>query len=380
MVYCCVVVCVAGIRGFGSPRYGWDVLGYSGVVLSYDSNDPVVIHGGAYGALRDAAPAAVVHELTSSSPYRAEVAHNPQAFIEQLSFYRMRMLYSSLLYVLYKCGVNIVQAASAVSALSYVLLALVGLLWMKRHLDPVCAALVSGFLFLSSPFTHVANIPTPDGLAALIVVAAGYAFLEAGNRRLSFVLLTVAVLVRHETAILGLMFSAWLLLFRRAERLRARLACFAASSSAILGAYVFVTRLNGAYGWRTLFHHTFIDPLVHPASAFVSVGPDDYFRAVATELVPSALATSVIPYMLVLAIALVLHVRSGGGLALDEPWVMFSCVLLFNFMVRTLLFPALFERFFLAHYLIFAVLAVRTLRLGSRDVYGLDTGPRGDTR
>ncbi|WP_437995324.1 hypothetical protein WMF26_28930 [Sorangium sp. So ce185] len=356
------------------------MLGYSGVALSYESSDPVVIHGGAYGALRDAAPAAVVHELTSSSPYRAEVAQDPRAFVEQLSFYRMRMVSSSLLYLLYKCGVNVARAASAVSALSYVLLALVGLSWMMRHLDPICAVLVSSFIFLSSSFTHVASLPTPDGLAALIVVAAGYAFLEAGNRRLSFVLLTVAVLVRHETAILGLMFSAWLLLFRRAERLRARLACFAASSSAILGAYVLVTRLNGAYGWRTLFYHTFIDPLVHPASALVSVGLDDYFRAVATGLVPSVLTSSVIPYMLLPAIAFVLHVRSGGGLALDEPWVMFPCVLLLNVMVRTLLFPALFERFFLAHYLIFAVLAARTLRLGLRDVYGLDTGPRVDTR
>ncbi|WP_437721401.1 hypothetical protein [Sorangium sp. So ce861] len=290
------------------------------------------------------------------------------------------MAYSSLLYLLYKCGVNIVRAASAVSALSYVLLALVGLSWMKRHLDPICAVLVSSFVFLSFPFTHVASIPTPDGLAALIVVAAGYVFLEAGNQRLSFVLLTVAVLVRHETAILGLMFSAWLLLFRRAERLRTRLVCFAASSSAILGAYVFVTRFNGAYGWRTLFYHTFIDHLVHPASASVSVGLDDYFRAVATNLIPSALMSFAVPYMLLLVIAFALHVRSGGILALDEPWVTFSCVLLLNLMIRTLLFPTLFERFFLAHYLIFAVLAVRTLRLCLRDGYGLDAGPRVNTR
>lgn len=367
-VYFCIIV---GLAGLGSPRYHWDVLGYAGVVLSYESRDPAVIHGGAYGALREVAPAPAVDALTTGLPYRAEMARNPDAFVEQLSFYRMRVVFSSLVYLLYKAGVNVVQAASAVSALSYVLLSALGLFWIRRYLDPLWAVLLSSLVFLSLPFTQLARVQSPDGLTALVVVAAAYALLEMRRRPLAFTLLTAAVFVRHESAILGLMLSASVLALDRAEPLRARLARFAGSSAAILGAYVFVSRFYGGYGWRTLFHHTFIEHLVYPASDAAPVGVADYLRVVARDLVPGALASFAALYLLLLAIAVVSHVRSRGRRALEDPWVMIPCVLLLNLVVRSALFPAVWDRFFVAHYLIFAILAIRTLWLSFRDVSGI---------
>ncbi|WP_437752345.1 hypothetical protein [Sorangium sp. So ce1389] len=370
-VYFLIIFCVAGLGGLRSPQIGWDALGYAGVVLSYESRDPAVIHGGAYGALRDVAREADIEELTNGTPYRAELAKTPEAFVEQLPFYRVRVVFSGLIYLLHKSGVNVVQAASSIAALSYALLALLGLFWMRRYLDPVSAVLVSSFAFLSFPFTQAARIPTPDGLAALVAVAALYVLLERRSRRLAVALFTVAVFVRHDSAILGLMFSVGLLVLDRGDPLRARLLRFAASSAAILGAYAVVSRLGG-YGWRTLFHHTFINHLAHPASAPAPVGLEDYVRVVATSLLPDALVSYAVPYLLVLAIALASYVRAGGKLTLDDPWVMVLGLLLLHLLVRALLFPAFWERFLLAHYLFFAIVAVRLLRLAPR------VAPRGE--
>ncbi|AUX41627.1 uncharacterized protein SOCE26_030480 [Sorangium cellulosum] len=371
VVYFLIVTCVAGLGGLAAPQVGWDVLGYAGVVLSYESRDAAAIHGGAYGALRDAAREADVEELTRSTPYRAELAQAPDAFVEQLPFYRVRVIFSSLVYLLYKGGVNVVQAASAVAALSYALLALLGLTWMRRYLDPVSAVLVSSFVFLSFPFTQAARIPTPDGLAAFFAVAAVYVLLEKRNWRLAFAILTAAVFVRHDTAILGLMLSAGLLVLDRGERLRVRLLRFAASSAAILAAYAVVSRLGG-YGWRTLFHHTFINHLSYPASSPAPVGLDDYVRVVVTSLLPDALVSYAVLYLLVLAIAAASYVRAGGKLTLNDPWLVVLALMLLHLVVRTLLFPAFWERFLLAHYLFFALFSVRLLRLAPHPAPTLD--------
>lgn len=376
--YLFAIGCVGGLGATISPLYGWDVLGYAGVVLSYEGRDPAVIHGGAYGALRDVAPEAAVQDLTGNTPYRAELARDPGAFAEQLSFYRVRVAFSGLVYLLYKAGVNVVRAASVVSGLSYVALAILGFAWMRRYLDPVWAVLVSSLVFLSFPFTQAARLPTPDGLAALVVVAAAYALLERRSVRLTFALLTAAVFVRHDSAILGLMASACVLVLDGSVRLRARLLRFAACSAAILGAYVVVSWYGGGYGWRTLFHHTFINHLVRPASAPAPVGLEDYVRVVATNFLPEVLVSFVALYLLLLALTVMSHVRDGGRLTLGDPWVLVLCVLLLNLMIRSMLFPAFWERFLLAHYLFFALFAIRMLRLSSRSVHGLlaHTGTR----
>ncbi|XXY51804.1 hypothetical protein WME91_11745 [Sorangium sp. So ce269] len=63
---------------------------------------------------------------------------------------------------------------------------------------------------------------------------------------------------------------------------------------------------------------------------------------------------------------MVSYVRAGGKLTLEDPWLTVLGLLLLHLLVRALLFPAFWERFLLAHYLFFALVAVRLLRLAPR--------------
>ena len=374
-VYASSILAIAGAGVFISPGYAWDTLPYIGVALSYDSNDPAFIHEGAYGAVRRAAPPSVYDELTTSMSYRAEVARDPGAFMEQLPFYRVRVAYCSLIYVLHKAGMDLVRAVFVISALSYVLLTLLGFIWTRRYIGDLGAMLASLLVAYSFPFLQVSRAPGADGLAALAVAFAVYVYVEKQRPALFFALLTLAVLVRHDSVVVGLMFAAYFFLFHRADRLRARAARFATRAGALLGAYLLVDRLIGGYGWRTLFYHTFIRLQSHPATAEVPVGVADYLRVFAHNLADQAPRSFAIPYLLVLALGASFYLRPRERRRLDEPLVTVSIVLILNLVIRPLLFPVLWERFFLAHYLVFAAVSARMLREGSNDALGLRRDP-----
>ena len=98
-------------------------------------------------------------------PYRAEMARNPAAFVEQLPFYRARVVFCRLVYALHKLGINVVLATVLASEFAYA--ATCGLLfhWMSRYLAPVGAAVVSLLVVASPPFLRLRARVCPMYLA-----------------------------------------------------------------------------------------------------------------------------------------------------------------------------------------------------------------------
>jgi hypothetical protein len=73
IAFACAVVVMAAIAWAAVtriPQYKWDVLAYSGVVLSYDTADAEAVHAGVYQAL-SAAPTSSSRDLPTAKPSRA---------------------------------------------------------------------------------------------------------------------------------------------------------------------------------------------------------------------------------------------------------------------------------------------------------------------
>ena len=375
IAYALYLVAILGLvtaKGIVGRKYGWDVLAYAGVALSYESDDPARIHAGVYGALAQAATPKAVLELTTGSSYRAEVARDPEAFHEQLRFYSARIGFTALVYGLHALGMNVVRAPFVLSAAAYVATALLLLRWTGRYLAPAFAALVSFLVCLSHPVLGTGCGGTPDMPVALLTVAAFYVLLEREMPRLSLAILTFATLFRYDVVVVGLALAGYLLLTGPAPP-RERARRFGPPAAALAAAAALVARGSHGYSWGILFQHTFGEELAHPASASAAVSARDYVRVVLDSLRLEVASNVFVVYLLVLAIGVAAHLdrRRAAGDAAGEaartsvasaPLLGAAGVLLAGAAARWLVFPAFWDRFFVAHEVIFAVLAVRMVQ------------------
>jgi hypothetical protein len=360
----CYLLVMVGISwvAFRNPRYKWDIVAYAAVALSYESSEPAAVQERAYGAVREVVSPALYEGLRGGVPYRADVARDPSAFFEQLPFYRTRVLYCRVVYLLYRAGMNPVRAELLVAVASYLALSILFLLWMQRHLSAPMAAAVSLLVCASGPCFQVARLCTPDATTALFVCAGIYLFLERGSVVGLFAMLALAITARSDAVLVGLLFSVQVFLFGGGQSWRMRALRGVASASAMLGTYAVLTWVYKPYGWAILFHHSFVRGLVHPAAAAAVVDPRDYVRALAEGVHVGITQGGLLPFLLVLALGAVFYWPVRGRPAVRDPLLAVPLVLLAHTVARTLLFPMPDDRFYLAHYLVFSAVAVTMLR------------------
>jgi hypothetical protein len=144
----------------------------------------------------------------------------------------------------------------------------------------------------------------------------------------------------------------------------------------LAGVAALVARASHGYPWGVLFKHTFVEELVHPASASGAVRVGDYVHVALDSLRYEAATSVFVVYLLVLAIGVAAHLDGGRRLAPADtagegarvhgppalPILGVIGVLFAGAAVRWLVFPAFFDRFFVAHEVIFAALAVRMIQ------------------
>lgn len=351
-------LCVAGYR---SPRHNWDLLGYAGVAASWDTTDAAAIHARVYGLARAGLPPGTFAELTSDPRDRADRAYrqamylDPQRFVQQLPYYRVRPLYVGLLYALDHAGLGFLRAMVLVSVAAYAGLAAIVLAWLRRHLPLPWAALAALLLALSPPMLEaLRNSASPDPLSAFVLLLGLYLLLERRHAPAGAWVILAAVFVRSDNAILTVMLFAALAAVPPAGLSRARLAWFTLGAVA---SYFAISTAAGHYGWSVLFQHTFVELLTDPARRAVVVGPGQYLHTLVSGL-RSVFDSSAIVFALLGVLACALPARPAGAL-----YDRVLLVLAANVAVRYALFPVFRDRFLLAYYLAAAlILAAKASR------------------
>jgi hypothetical protein len=333
------------------PARNWDMLPAMALALEWEVKDPVELHQRTYALAKSELAPEVYAQLTAPG-VREVRAQDPAAFHEHLAFYRARVLYSIAVAFLHQQGVPLSDATWWIPLGCYALVSLLALAWAVNHLPLGLAALFALGLAHTPALLNQANTSSADGMAALFVCLGAWVLIE---RRLFVVaagLFTLAIAARPDTVILiGFLAAALFFVLPRPERpgIPALLLWVAASGAAVY----WLSHFAGEYGWWPLMQISFVEKAVHPATLptlpvwneylailkhqVEALPGDGYVTTPAGEVTGS---TAVFAYaalgLLALALAWKIEVRVAA----------LVLALLLTYVVRFLLFPQLWDRFF----------------------------------
>lgn len=388
VVALCVLFLARSARQLAAaPAWNYDLLGYVGLALEWSEDDPAVVHAETYATARTELPLPVFQELTGGG-VRAVRAREAGAFHEHLAFFRARILYSGLLAALGALGAPLVAASWWIPLAAWVLAAGLFGLWLARQLGTALGALVALGLAHLPALLKQASYSTPDGLALLLVCLGAYLLLERRRFGWASAALLAAIAARPDTVILvGFLALALVVCVPCGER--PRLSALALLAGGGVALYLGLARFAGEYGYWPLFSISFDEKSAHPASLPTAIDwakygavlrerlgalPGDGYFVTQTggEITGSSLL------FLVGALALVGVVLGWRARARHGREVAWLAALLATYLVRFLLFPQAWDRFFAAFYALVPLLLVSMLarELRSRPVPASLVSPR----
>lgn len=327
------------------PEHNWDILPYIACAEELRGGTPEEIHARAFDALRAGVDEERFNALIGTAKpegYRARIYASPDALMEQLQFYRVRVAYVRLLRGLMDLGFPAVAAIHAISLLACALALFLGeralaSRGIPREWRAAFVALAPALGMIS-----VARQGTPDALAWLWIMAWLNAY--ARGRPYAPWILATSALIRTDLALFAL-----LLLAAQAFADRARWQTAFACGLVLSASYAAIHAWSGNVGWSATVFVSLIAPNAFPISRPVGISVAQYFQLLKMAGV-DALADFRMGALVLAAVA---------TWRLEARWK--ACVLAATVyaVVRLLLFPALWERFFLPAFTI--ALAATTL-------------------
>jgi len=359
-----VLIAFAAYSIVKAPAYNWDLIPYVGAVLSPDANSVQQLHDDTYRVVQHSIPAAQFDVLTSGAHSKV-VFQDPQSFVQQLPFYKIRPAYVGVLRTLYRLGINPVRATVLVSLLSYLGICVLLWKWLSRLLSGPLLFVAATCIALTQPLVEVASLSSPDALSTAVLLFAIYLLVERDRWLSAATLLYLSLFVRSDnlfTVLLVAAFTAWRWRNAPAPR-RAVPAAFACVALAT----VFVSHhVAGNYGWAITIEHSFVKLLDYPALTHVHLSP-----ALLGRMYLQGLASIRYSGAPVFALLLVLAVGAHRRLRDDAQTTLrlaMAALMLGGIVLHVLVFPIVSDRFFVAHYLAIGVLSIGgVLSFGARE-------------
>lgn len=340
-------------------HYRFDALGYIGAALQLSGLDAAAVHAETYRQVQAVVPPALFRELVTTDAYHADVYANANHFMQQLPFYHVRPLYNGLLALLHSAGLNLVHATMLLTVIAYAAIGALLFVWLSRHLGPVYGPGAAWLLAVSASMIEAARAGTVDLLSAAILIGAFYALIEHRHVRAFAGLLLLSLLARSDNIVLVAMFALYFAV-AAPDALRPPRMHVVSFGLAAFALVAVIHATAGYYGWPVLFYHTFVAPLPAPAEVSVAVTPVMYWHAVDMRL-GSALTTGMPVFV---AFAFIAHALTRSGSADNDAAQQMQLirgvllVLLVNIAARIVAFPVVWDRQYIAHYLILAALMV----------------------
>lgn len=359
-----LIICVAVAVCLKKPHYNWDILGYVAVALSTETNDPRVLHARSYETVKEVIPPDAYADLVDPAvPFREKMASDPEAFRQVVPYYRIRPLYNLAVWLLYKAGANAASVTVWVSVVAYGVLALLLYFWMSRHLDGLLCLGVSSLCVLSGPLLEVGRLSSPDAFSAAILVASLYAVAVGRPPWIAAALGFLSIFVRSDNVVFAGLLILWLWLNRTADRrLHSALAIALLVVSSV--SYLLINKLAGHYGWSTVFYHSFVEKVYTPEQMQVSVSPVAYAKALVRQGVVSV-RDSTFALMALLGMLGWMLARRQASLA-ARVHLQLMVVAAVSIVVHFLAFPVLWDRLFVAPYVLVMVVLVAAVRGGNQ--------------
>jgi hypothetical protein len=250
ILFAMLAIAVGAWFSFYNNFYNWDLVAYAGVVIGYDGLPVTELHRIAFETIQQQLPADVVQSLLHETPYREQCFADAGFYEAQLGFYRVKPLFTGIIFLFYKAGLPLFAAMRIPAMLGFAAMAMVLLLWLNKMLKPGWAHLVS-VLLLAGYATQLARLITPDALCAFFTICFFYSlYFHPAKKMAAWLLLALLVLCRIDNILLALPLAAWhlggnnLLKLPRSQYIKLATGTFVIALLALLIPLFFGNQLN----------------------------------------------------------------------------------------------------------------------------------------
>jgi hypothetical protein len=347
--------------GLMRPYYNWDMVGYVAAALSADGYQGAELSAATYDSLRNNVPERTFDQMIEGE-YRDTVYRDPSSLAQQLPFYKIRVIYVALIRTSHAIGFSYPKSTYVVSAVfSALSVVLLSILSIEIGAPVISIPLVVAF----SGFIDIARLSTPDAVATLFSLLT----LNLLIRRslLAFVVAMLLPLVRTEFLLLSLLVFVHGFVFGQARYVIAPMiiACML---------YWLVVRINGAYGWLTLFNTSLIHRTPYPATLVPSHAIGDYLRPYAITLYKFTTH----PHFVIYSLAAIFLLKRGIGTVLAD-WYLVSASFLVPMAfvaAHLLLFPESDHRYFVFAAATVAIGLIGQLQISPQSAHQYPEGAR----
>lgn len=272
-----IVSCSVSIFIFAllNPFDVWDMLGYAASVHSLNGIEISELHATVFTDFEAHASAAAYKELTASSSYRMTMSTDPEAFSQQIPFYKIRLLYVLLLDALTKFGLGIFESMHIVSAGSGSAGLLLAYLGLRSQVHSLLWFIMPIVFFGVTTNLLIVQQGGVDAFAFFWISLTVICYVRSS--KLLLPTLALCVLVRTDLIIHVALMFAVLLLTDRSSRKQ-----IVMWGGLTLAAYFTVNAWAENFGWYSLIHFVFVSDMsaTHPAvySKIRSFNLHDYMR------------------------------------------------------------------------------------------------------
>jgi hypothetical protein len=349
------------LEAYLKPAHNWDMIPYIACALSYEEDSKVAVHHKTYRIVEESVWPSEYVDLAARTPFRRSMAQNPVLFYQQLNFYHLRPLYISSIYILHKLGVPLVKSTVLTSVISALCISAILILWISGHASPFHSALISAFLLIAAGLPTIARLSTPDALSSALVFLSFFVLIEKRLPNLACLLMIASLLARPDNVILCLLFVGYLRL-TSAREYRIGVGPYFLFMILIFLTYLGILAFSKPYRWWTVFSHTFLGRMISPAEAPSELSLSSYFVTF-KEALGQVYLMRVSFFLLLSALTAVL---SDFRLRTDNIPLYSTLLALVSLVIHFVLFPALWDRFFAAHYLVIGAAFVIGLQINVR--------------
>lgn len=358
LAFATMLICAIAFYLFSlvNPMQNWDMLGYAASVATLGDYDPVAVHENVYAQFKAYASTAQFYELSASTEYRRVMYQDADAFIQQVPFYKIRILFVLMVLALTKAGMNIFDAMHFLSAGFGSASLLVIYFGFRRYVHSIFWIAVPLFYYHFSHDLLVTQAGGVDSFAFFWVALMSVAFVRYSRWLLP--LMAVSVLVRTDLILYIALLFGLVWLADRSKWLQIGL-----WGLLTLVFYVAVNKWAANYGWQTVFYFVFVSDMsaTHP-DVYSKIGFtfDQYLYHLTHPTWVSkwlwvAMASACVAGVLFWRHSSVKAAAGSEMLSSYQRLVVIGLVCAVYTVLHYLLFPVVFMRFFFGQWLLMLI-------------------------
>lgn len=340
---------------YKKPAYNWDMLPYMAIVKHTETNNIDSIHAFVYSTAKIEITAPAYALLTdSSNNYRKTMAINSTEFFKQLPYYYIKPLYIVFVYAFYKIGFPLTKATELPSIISFLFISILFYFWLKKYVPATIAFAIALMLMLSSPILMSLRSSTPDFLSAAFLFAALYFIAEKNKPWLTLLFFSLAIFTRLDNIIAAFFFFTLLTICQIPGRQisKKKFILFTTLCSVACLATIFIA---SKFGWGSNYYPVISYNTWHGTKPF---SLQEYFTAFYENTANGLIYTHIFLFA-VIAIYVLIPSWPLKFKSLQFHQLL-ACTILLLFAARYILFPGIDDRFYIAYYLVLALLAAKT--------------------